>query len=94
MWIDDDAASPRTLVLGLGNLLLQDEGLGVRAVQQLTQKHLPRAVQVLDGWTRGLDLLPYLNGVSNLLILDAVDAGQTPGSMVRLEGDDIHAALK
>jgi hydrogenase maturation protease len=95
MWLDESTNAPRTLVLGLGNILLQDEGVGVRAVQRLAaQGNLPKEVQPLDGGTRGLNLLPYLAGVRNLMILDAIDAGQSPGSLVRLEGDAIHAALK
>jgi hydrogenase maturation protease len=82
------------LVLGLGNILLQDEGLGVRAVERLaTRYRLPPEVQVMDGGVMGLDLLPYLDGVSHLLITDAVQTGKPPGSLVRLEGDAIPAAL-
>jgi len=82
------------LVLGLGNILLQDEGLGVRAVERLaTRYRLPPEVQVMDGGVMGLDLLPYLVGVSHLLITDAVQTGRPPGSLVRLEGDAIPAAL-
>ncbi len=84
----------RTLVLGLGNILLQDEGLGVRALERLTAAHpLPDRVEALDGGTMGLELLPYLDGVTDLLITDAVDTGQPPGTLVRLEGDAIPAAL-
>jgi len=82
------------LILGLGNILLQDEGLGVRAVERLaTRYRLPPEVQVMDGGVMGLDLLPYLVGVSHLLITDAVQTGRPPGSLVRLEGDAIPAAL-
>lgn len=95
MWLGESTDAPRTLVLGLGNILLQDEGVGVRAVQLLAaQEKLPKEVQTLDGGTRGMDLLPYLTGVDNLLILDAVQANQPPGSLVRLEGEAIHGALK
>jgi hydrogenase maturation protease len=82
------------LILGLGNILLQDEGLGVRAVERLTSQYaLPENVQIMDGGTLGLDLLPYLAGVTDLLILDAVDAGQPAGVLARLEGEAIPAAL-
>jgi len=82
------------LVLGLGNILLQDEGLGVRALEQLvTQHRLPADIQALDGGTLGLDLLPYLEQATDLLILDAVQTGQPPGALVRLEGDAIPSAL-
>ncbi len=85
----------RILVLGLGNILLQDEGLGVRAVERMAARYrLPPDVQVMDGGVMGLDLLPYLEGVSHLLITDAVQTGQPPGSLVRLEGEAIPAALQ
>ena len=58
------------LVLGLGNILLRDEGVGVRALEKLQAKvRLPPCVRALDGGTMGLDLLPYLAGASRLLIL-------------------------
>jgi len=85
----------RILVLGLGNILLQDEGLGVRAVERMAARYrLPPDVQVVDGGVMGLDLLPYLEGVSHLLITDAVQTGQPAGSLVRLEGEAIPAALQ
>ena len=85
---------PKILVLGLGNILLQDEGLGVRTVERLMADFsLPPEVEALDGGVMGLDLLPRLEGVSALLIVDAVRAGWPPGTLVRLEGDAIPAAL-
>ena len=85
----------RILVLGLGNILLQDEGLGVRAVERMAARYrLPPDVQVMDGGVMGLDLLPYLEGISHLLITDAVQTGQPAGSLVRLEGEAIPAALQ
>lgn len=83
-----------TLVLGLGNILMQDEGLGVRAVERLAADYrLPKGTRAIDGGTKGLDLLPYLAGVTDLLILDAVETSQPPGTIVRLEGDSIPASL-
>jgi len=82
------------LILGLGNILLQDEGLGVRAVERLAARYrLPPDVQLMDGGVMGLDLLPHLEGVTHLLITDAVQTGRPPGSLVRLEGEAIPAAL-
>jgi hydrogenase maturation protease len=84
----------QTLVLGVGNILLQDEGVGVRVVEQLREGCvLPEEIQVLDGGTMGLDLLYYLEGVERLLVIDAVDAGQSPGTIIRLTGDEIPALL-
>ncbi|MEI7771043.1 MAG: HyaD/HybD family hydrogenase maturation endopeptidase [Chloroflexales bacterium] len=82
------------LVLGLGNIILRDEGLGVRACEQLLDRYtLAAGVEALDGGTLGLHLLPYLDGVRDLLIIDAVRADGPPGTLVRLEGDAIPAAL-
>ena len=84
----------KTLVLGLGNIIMRDEGLGVRACERLTRHYrLPDDVNVLDGGTLGLDLLPYLEGVTDLLIIDAVNAGAPPGSLVRLENEQIPQTL-
>ena len=84
----------KTLVLGLGNIIMRDEGLGVRACERLTQRYrLPDDVTVLDGGTLGLDLLPYLEGVTDLLIIDAVSAGGSAGSLVRLANEQIPQAL-
>ncbi len=84
----------RTLVLGVGNILLQDEGVGVRVVEHLKEYYtLPEEVQVLDGGTMGLGLLSYLDGVDRLLVIDAVDAGRPPGTVVRLTDGEIPAFL-
>ncbi len=86
--------SPRTLVLGLGNVLLRDEGLGVRVADALRRRFaFPPDVAVLDGGTLGLDLLPQLDGVERLLLVDAVTRGGAPGEIVRLEGDAVPGAL-
>lgn len=88
------AMKPRILVLGLGNILLQDEGLGVRTLERLTAAfHFPEEVQAVDGGVMGLDLLPYLENITALLIIDAVQTGQPAGTLVRFEGDEIRAVL-
>jgi hydrogenase maturation protease len=87
-------ATGRTLVLGLGNILLGDEGVGVRVIERvLAQYDFPEEVQVMDGGTLGLDLLPYLEDASRLLVLDAVQARKPPGTLVRLEGSEIPVFL-
>lgn len=87
-------AEPTVLVLGLGNILFGDEGLGVHAVQQLSRVcNLPDGVRCLDGGTLGLDLLCYFTADVRILILDAVRTGGAPGSLIRLEGSQIPAAL-
>jgi len=83
------------LVLGIGNLVMSDDGIGVRVVQQLEERYrFPENVRILDGGTLGLDLLPQLEGVSRLLVVDAVTTGSRPGTLVRLEGDDVPIVLE
>ena len=76
------------LVLGLGNLLLRDEGVGVHAVRRLMDGwRFPSGVDLVDGGTAGFDLLDILAGRERLIVIDAVRGGRDPGSLVRLEGD-------
>lgn len=75
----------RTAVLGLGNPLFADDGAGVAALERLGP--VPEEVEVLEGATDGLRLLAWLRGVRRLLVLDAVEAGQPPGTVLRLEGE-------
>jgi hydrogenase maturation protease len=81
------------LVLGLGNLLCADDGAGVRAVQLIEARYpAPRGVRVMDGGTLGLALLPYLELCERAILVDAVLADAPPGSLVRIEGDDVPLA--
>ncbi len=74
------------LVLGLGNILLSDEGVGVKAVEELqTRYDCSHAVEIVDGGTMGLELLPYFEERSHILIVDAVKSGNEPGTVTRIE---------
>ncbi len=80
----------RTLVLGLGNLVHSDDGVGIHAIQRLQRdEKVPPEVVLMDGGTQGLSLLPHISGFERLLVIDAVDVGQPPGTLIRLEGDAI-----
>ncbi len=87
-------APPHTLVLGIGNMLLRDEGVGVRLVQQLLERYTqPEGVAILDGGTMGLDLMVAIEGVEQLLVIDAVQAHLAPGEHIRLYNDEIPSFL-
>jgi hydrogenase maturation protease len=75
------------LVLGLGNPLRGDDGIGPRVIEELNQRVLPRGVQTLDGGTGGLDLLNVLEGWERAIVVDAADMGQEPGQFVRFTAD-------
>lgn len=80
-----------TLVLGLGNLVHSDDGVGVHLIDRLlNDPRVPSGVELLDGGTHGLTLLSRIAGLRRLLVVDAIDVGEQPGTVIRFEG----AALK
>jgi hydrogenase maturation protease len=77
-------------LLGLGNLMRSDDAVGMLTLRRLQEcGRLPPEVRVIEGGTLGLDLLESLRGISHLLVLDAVDTGVVPGTLVRFEGEGI-----
>ena len=88
------AAPGKVVVLGVGNLLMSDEGLGVRCVLELERAGgLPSGVRVVEGGTSTHELLEDLEDLDVLLIVDAVAADQQPGTVVRFEGSQVPAAF-
>lgn len=86
--------SETIVVLGVGNLLLQDEGVGARAVDELARLYsFPAEVRLIEGGTAGLSLLADITHADRLLVLDAVQTGRQPGTVVRLDGRSIPAAI-
>ncbi len=84
----------RITLLGLGNILLQDEGIGVHAVNAIKERYaFSPGVEIIDGGTMGLDLLPFFEDSAKVLIIDAVDFGKPPGTVGIIEGDKIPSAL-
>ena len=84
----------KTLILGLGNILLGDEGVGVRVVERLLDLyHFPEGTQVLDGGTLALDLLPFVEDADRMVVIDAVDMRAEPGTVVRITDDEVPTFL-
>ena len=82
----------RIAVLGIGNLLLKDEGVGVHVINKLKDEYqFPDSVKLIDGGTMGLDLLPFFEGNDKVLIIDAVNFEKKPGTIDIVEGDKIPA---
>ncbi|NJO54113.1 MAG: HyaD/HybD family hydrogenase maturation endopeptidase [Bacteroidales bacterium] len=74
--------SPKTLVLGIGNILWGDEAFGVRAVEAFHRRYeVPASVTVLDGGTQGLYLVEFVQDAEQLLVFDAIDYGLKPGTL-------------
>jgi hydrogenase maturation protease len=90
----DSVAEPDTVVLGLGNLLRRDEGLGVWALQRLAERYvLPESVRLVDGGTLGLELISEVEDCERLLVLDATLTGADPGTFIRLAGGEVPAYI-
>jgi hydrogenase maturation protease len=73
----------RTVVIGLGNPLMGDDGLGIAALERLQELwEVPAAVELVDGGTWGLNLLPVIEGAERVLLIDAITVGAQPGTQV------------
>jgi hydrogenase maturation protease len=81
-------------VIGLGNILLKDEGIGVHAVNAIKEGYtFSPEVEIIDGGTLGLDLLHFFEGRDRVLIVDAVDFRKDPGYIGVIEDDNIPSTL-
>lgn len=79
-----------TIVLGLGNLVHSDDGVGVHAIHALQlDLRVPFNVELIDGGTQGLALLSHISSVRHLLVIDAIDVGRLPGTVLRFEGTSL-----
>lgn len=80
----------KVVVLGVGNTLLEDEAIGVRAVEELQRRYeVPPEVQVIDGGTAGMELLESLEDLDKLIIVDCVRVGQPPATIIRRVDDEV-----
>lgn len=79
----------KIVILGVGNLLLADEGVGIHAIRALAERDLPSGVELVDGGTATLNLLPYLQGARRVIVIDALKAGGSPGDIYRCHPEDL-----
>jgi len=78
------------VVLGLGNTLQSDDGIGPQTIERLrSDPRVTEDVALIEGGTLGLELLTYIWDCSCLLVLDAVDVGQSPGTLVRMSSPEL-----
>lgn len=83
-------APPRKiLILGVGNLLLRDDGFGVHVINSLKSVVLPVNVELLEAGTVSHQLIPLLHEIDHLIVIDAVEAGDVPGSIFRFSPEDM-----
>ncbi len=87
-----DKSAKNILIIGMGNVLMQDEGVGVRAVEALEDRYLiPYGVTVVDGGTTGMELFEPIRKCSRLIVADAVNTGDPFGTLVRIANEQIPA---
>ena len=84
----------RMLILGIGNMLLADEGVGVHAAQALKKIEMPEGVAVLDIGTAILEALPELEQADRVIVIDAVIAGKEAGTVYRIAYDDCEKPMQ
>lgn len=77
-------------VLGIGNIILSDEGFGVRVVEYLEKNFtFPENVRLIDGGTLGVELMHFITGTERLLIIDSINGGAEPGKIFHLRDDEL-----
>ena len=85
----------RAVVLGVGNILLSDEGVGVRAIESMARDHvLPPDVELIDGGTSAMEMLDDLAHADLLLIVDCIRSGAPPGTLVRLADEEVPVFMR
>lgn len=82
------------LVLGIGNMLIGDEGVGCKTVTEISNRYsMPSNVECLDGGTAGFELLSYIDSKDHLIVIDALQNDMEPGTVVMVEGEDVPKAF-
>jgi hydrogenase maturation protease len=85
---------PTVTILGLGNILMSDEGIGVHTVNEFQRRYaVPDFVEIVDGGAAGLDLIPFIEGREKVIMVDAVNFDREPGFVGVLENEEIPARI-
>ena len=78
------------VILGLGNILLKDEGVGVRVVERLKNEyHFDPPIKIIDGGTLGFALINEIEGCKKLIVIDAVKGGGDPGTIYKFKKGEV-----
>lgn len=95
-WLHEEYTKPAPiLVLGVGNVLIEDEGIGIAAIEYLNNYYrFGQEVELLDGGTSGLALLDDMRNRNTVIVLDAVSTGHPPGEMVILKNEQVPVFLR
>lgn len=78
-------------ILGIGNTLLKDEGIGIHVIEKMQSLNLPNNVELIDGGTLGPDLIDFIENKDKVIIIDAVEFNQKPGTILKFSPEDFKA---
>jgi len=78
-----------TVIIGIGNILLQDDGVGVHVIKQLEDEKLPSTIELVDGGTSTLDMLGFFLDFKKVIVVDCLRAGLKPGTIYKIKPEDI-----
>lgn len=81
-------------IIGIGNILLKDDGVGVHTIKQLENEELPSTIELVDGGTSTLDMLSYFLDFEKVIVIDCLRAGYEPGTIYRIRPEDITSFKK
>ncbi len=81
----------KIVVIGIGNLLLMDEGIGVHTINELEKHDLPGSIEIYDGGTGGFKLIDLMHGAARVIFIDAVETGKIPGSVTIFNAEEVHS---
>ncbi len=82
------------IIIGIGNILMHDEGIGVRTVERLAEMTLPDYLEVLDGGTSGCNLVDHVADRDTVIVIDAADGGDAPGTLTWCDAEELLAAIE
>ncbi len=80
----------KIVIIGIGNFLLKDEGIGVHTLNELEKHDLPQGVEIYDGGTGGFKLIDLMHGAARVIFIDAVETGKLPGTVTIIGSEDIY----
>ncbi len=81
----------KIVVIGIGNLLLMDEGIGVHTINELEKHDFPRNIEIIDGGTGGFKLIDLIHGAAKVIFIDAVETGKPPGKVTFFGAEDVRS---
>lgn len=81
----------KIVVIGIGNLLLMDEGIGVHTINELEKHELPRDIEIYDGGTGGFKLIDLMHGAARVIFIDAVETDKVPGSVTIFSAEEVRS---